>query len=143
LNDLVVEVEAVFAEFQKASRSGEWQRFERLFLPTFFSLDPATAAPVDRQMLIAFLPRRRELFQRAGASGTKLTAIDVTALDPIHAQARTTWTVEYDRPHHPVTLRSTFTLRRTDDGWRIAVYHNHESLLQLLGLETPAVSDRS
>ena len=143
MSDPVAEVEAVFAEFQEASRSEEWQRFERLFLPTFFSLDPATAAPVDRQMLIAFLPRRRGLFQRAGASGTKLATIDVTPLDPIHAQARTTWTVEYERPHDPVTLRSTFTLRRTDDGWRIAVYHNHESLLQILGLDTPAADDHS
>jgi hypothetical protein len=37
-------------------------------------------------------------------------------------------------PHAPVTLRSSFLLRRTEDGWRIAVYLNHESLLELLGV---------
>jgi hypothetical protein len=64
-----------------------------------------------------------------------LTTLDVTQLDPIHALVRTTWTVAYDRPHDPVTLRSTFTLRRTEDGWRIAVYLNHESLLELSAVE--------
>jgi hypothetical protein len=29
-------------------------------------------------------------------------------------------------------LRSSFLVRRTGDGWRIAVYLNHESLLELL-----------
>ena len=137
MSDTTAEIEAFFAEFADASRAEEWERFEHLFLPTFLSLDPTTAAPVERQALIAFLPRRRELFERVGASGTRLATLEITDLDAIHALARTTWSVVYERPHDPVTLRSTFTLRRTDDGWRIAVYLNHESLLELLGLSAP------
>ena len=75
------EIEAVFAEFQEASDSEEWHRFERLFLPTFLSLDPASAAPVERDALIAFLPHRRGLFARAGATGTRMTGLEVVPLD--------------------------------------------------------------
>ena len=134
MSELTAEIEAVFAEFEQASRDEDWQRFDRLFLPAFFSLDPASAAPVERQALISFLPRRRGVFERAGATGTRLATIEVTSLDPLHALAATTWTVLFHGPHDPVTLRSTFLLRRTGDGWRIAVYLNHESLLQILGL---------
>lgn len=133
-DDVVAGIEAVFAEFEAASRSEEWERFDRLFLPVFLSLDPTTAAPIQRDALIAFLPRRRDLFAKAGASGTRLATLEMIELDQLHVLARTTWTVLFDAPHDPVTLRSTFTLRRTEDGWRIAVYLNHESLLELLGL---------
>lgn len=143
MRDVVAEIEAVFDEFEQASRTEEWERFDRLFLPTFLSLDPTTAAPVERRTLIAFLPRRRGLFEKAGASGTELATIDVTQLDPIHALARTTWNVVYDEPHDPVTLRSTFLLRRAEDGWRIAVYLNHERLLELLGLTTVSADPNS
>jgi ketosteroid isomerase-like protein len=140
MNDAVAEIEAMFQEFERAARSQEWGRYEQLFLPTFLSLDPATATPIERDALIAFLPRRRDLFDRAGASGTRLSTLEIIELDPIHALARTTWAVEYDQPHEPVTLRSTFTLRRTENGWRIAVYLNHESLLELLGLNPTQVA---
>ncbi len=72
---------------------------------------------------------RRALFARAGASGTRLAGLEVVPLDSIHVIARTTWDVVFDGPHAPVVLRSSFLLRRTEDGWRIAVYLNHESLL--------------
>ena len=130
------EIEQFFAEFEAASRDERWDRFEDLFLPTFLSLDPGLATPVDVHGLIAFLPRRRGLFESVGATGTRLDGLEVTELDDRHALARSTWSVVYDGPHRPVTLRSTFLLRRVDVAWRIAVYLNHESLAELLA--TPA-----
>lgn len=131
-------IATLFAEFEEASRCEDWERFDRLFLPTFLSLDPSTAAPVERRALIAFLPHRRGLFESAGASGTHLSSLEVDRLDPAHALARTTWSVDFARPHAAVTLRSTFIVRRTEDGWRIAVYLNHESLPELLGADGAA-----
>ncbi len=136
MSEVVGEIEALFAAFEEASEAEQWNRFEHLFLPTFFSLDPATATPVERDALIAFLPHRRGVFARAGARGTTLAGLEVVTLDDQHALARTTWDVLYDEPHDPVRLRSSFLLRRTSGGWRIAVYLNHESLLELLGLDT-------
>jgi hypothetical protein len=132
------EIRDLFAAFEEASRTEEWRRFERLFLPTFLSLDPDSATPVERDALIAFLPHRRGVFARAGASGTRLTGLEVTPLDDSHVLARTSWDVVYDDPHDPVTLRSSFLVRRTEDGWRVAVYLNHESLLVLLAGSNPS-----
>ncbi len=137
MSDVVGDIEELFATFEEASESEQWHRFERLFLPTFLSLDPASATPVERDALIAFLPHRRGVFARAGASGTRLASLEVLPLDDIHVLARTTWDVLYDGPHDPVTLRSSFLVRRTEEGWRIAVYLNHESLLELLGGGAP------
>ena len=122
-----------FADFERASADQAWDRYGSMFLPTFLNLDPDTAAAVARDDLIAFLPHRKGLFERAGATGTTLTDLEIETLDERHVLARTTWAVQFNEQHHPVVLRSTFTLRR-EDGWRIAVYLNHESLLELLGL---------
>jgi hypothetical protein len=127
-----VEIQHLFEAFEQASESEEWSRFEHLFLPTFLSLDPDSAAPVERGALIAFLPHRRGVFARAGATGTSLASLEVVPLDDFHVWAHTTWDVLYEDPHEPVTLRSSFLVRRGADGWRIAVYLNHESLVRLL-----------
>jgi hypothetical protein len=118
--------------FEEASETEEWHRFERLFLPSSSARpklgDPCGACGVDR---VPAAPSG--VFARAGASGTRLAGLEVVPLDAIHVLARTTWDVLYDDPHDPVTLRSSFLVRHTEDGWRIAVYLNHESLLELLG----------
>lgn len=132
MSDVTTQIQQVFTEFEEASHAEDWSRFEDLFLPTFLSLDPAVAAPVDVRSLIAFLPRRRGVFESAGATGTRLASIEISELDERHSLARTTWSVVYDEPHEPVTLRSTFLLRYVDGSWRIAVYLNHESLTELL-----------
>lgn len=104
-----------------------------MFLPHFLTMDPTSAAPVAREALIAFLPRRKSIFERAGATGTTLGSLHVEPLDDNHILARTTWDVVFDHDRDPVALRSTFILRR-EDRWRIAAYLNHGSLLELLGL---------
>ncbi len=130
-------VRAFFDAFGRASEAGDWASYGTMFLPTFMSLDPNAAAPVDRDRLIAFLPHRRQLFERAGVTGTRLSELSVTDLDDRHAIAQTTWAVDFDVPRDPVVLRSTFLLRR-DDVWRIAVYLNHDVLGELLASPTPS-----
>jgi ketosteroid isomerase-like protein len=131
------EIEAFFADFENASDTEDWARYGDMFLEQFLNLDPASAGTVARDDLIAFLPRRRAVFERAGATGTRLTDLRVERLDDIHVLARTTWDVVFDHEHASVQLRSTYVLRH-EDRWRIAMYLNHGSLLELLGLTTPA-----
>ncbi len=96
------------------------------------NLDPASAGMVARNDLVAFLPHRKTVFERAGATGTRLVGLHIDNLDTTHALARTTWEVIFGREHAPVTLETTFVLR-FEDRWRIAVYLNHGSLPELLG----------
>ena len=127
------EIARFFSDFDHASRNEDWARYGELFLEKFLSMDPGSAAPVACDDLIAFLPRRKSIFQRAGATGTRLASLDIEALDDAHVLARTTWDVVFDHDHDPVILRSTFILRH-EERWRIAVYLNHGSLLEILGL---------
>ncbi|MBV9831139.1 MAG: nuclear transport factor 2 family protein [Marmoricola sp.] len=127
------QVAAFFVEFEQASEQQDWGRYEGLFLDQFLSADPTSAGVVARDALITFLPHRKAVFERAGATGTTLVDLDVEQLDDKHVLASTTWAVVFDHDHDPVQLRSTFLLRH-DDRWRIAVYLNHGNLLELLGL---------
>lgn len=127
----VNEIEEFFADFERASEDENWAHYGELFLGEFMNMDPSSAGAVARNDLIAFLPRRKAVFERAGATGTRLTRLQVERLDGTHALARTTWEVVFDREHTPVNLETTFVLR-FEDRWRIAVYLNHGSLLELL-----------
>jgi hypothetical protein len=126
------EIAELFADFERASDEEDWAHYGELFLESFLNLDPETAGPVARDDLIAFLPHRKGVFDRAGATGTRLRTLRVEPLDAGHALARTTWDVTFTRERTPVVLETTFLLRR-EDRWRIAVYLNHGSLLELLG----------
>jgi ketosteroid isomerase-like protein len=127
------EIEAFFADFEQASAAEDWARYGDLFLADFMNMDPDHAATLALADLIAFLPHRKAVLRRAGATGTKLADLRVESLDEAHALARTTWNVLFDHDHPRVELKTTFVLRN-QGGWRIAVYLNHGSLLELLGL---------
>jgi ketosteroid isomerase-like protein len=127
------EIEAFFADFESAADNEDWTRYGDMFLEQFFNMDPASARTVARDDLIAFLPHRKTVFERAGATGTRLANLHLERLDEIHVLARTTWDVLFNHDHAPVQLRSTFVLRH-EDRWRIALYLNHGTLLELLGL---------
>jgi uncharacterized protein DUF4440 len=134
---VTTEVEGFFHAFEQASVRQDWAGYGAMFLPEFLSIDPTSTRTVAREDLIAFLPQRKAMFEKAGAAGTTLASLAIDALDERHAIARTNWDVVFDAAaggdRGPVVLRSTFLLRK-EDGWRIAVYLNHESLLELLGL---------
>ena len=128
-------IESFFSEFAEASDNEDWATYGDLFLDQFLNVDPSRCAPVARDDLIAFLPQRRILFESAGATGTRLVDVQTDSLDDRHALARTRWEVVFDRDHAPVELDTTFLLRH-EDRWRIALYLNHGSLPELLGVAT-------
>ena len=134
--DRTGEIEAFFADFERATTQEDWARYGEMFLADFLNLDPTAAGPLARDDLIAFLPRRKAFFERFGATGTRLADVQVQTLDGTHALARTRWDVLFDHDHPPVTLETTFLLRH-EDRWRIAVYLNHRSLPELLATTTP------
>ncbi|MDN5769055.1 MAG: nuclear transport factor 2 family protein [Humibacillus sp.] len=131
--DHTASIQSFFRDFASASDNQDWPRYGDLFLEQFMNIDPTASAPLGREHLIAFLPRRRMIFSSVGATGTRLVDLQVESIDDRHALARTKWEVEFDHDHVPVELDTTFLLRH-EDRWRIAVYLNHGSLLELLGL---------
>ncbi len=126
-------IEAFFSEFAAASDNEDWTRYGDLFLDQFLNASPDMCAPLAREHLIAFLPQRRALFDSVGATGTRLVDLQFESLDDFHVLARTKWEVTFDHEHPYVELDTSFLLRH-EDRWRIAVYLNHKSLPELLGL---------
>ena len=131
-DDPIDAVRQFFADFEDASSNQDWEQYGEMFLPAFLNLDPDSAATVARDDLIAFLPHRKAVFDRARAVSTALTSLEVEPLDDRHVLARTVWEVRFEHERDPVSLRTTFILRN-EDHWRVAVYLNHGSLLELLG----------
>jgi hypothetical protein len=130
-------IEAFFDEFAAASDAGDWDRYGDMFLTQFMNADPATATVIARDDLIAFLPHRKGVFERAGATGTALASLATTHLDDRHVLAETTWSITYEpgrAPEEVPVLHATFVLR-LEDRWRVALYLNHNNLLELLGLD--------
>lgn len=133
------EIAQFFGDFESASRREDWAAYGEMFLPQFTNIDPGAVTTVAREDLIAFLPHRKGVFGRAGASGVVLATLDVDPLDERHVLARTTWEVLFDEAGGaPAVLRTAFLLRH-EDRWRIAVYLNHDVLADVLasGAEPP------
>jgi hypothetical protein len=54
-------------------------------------------------------------------------------LDDHHTLARTSWLLRLrgESAHAPITLKSTFVLRREQGEWRIVLYLNHQDMAEL------------
>ena len=84
--DRTSEIQAFFADFERASADEAWDRYGDMFLATFMNMDPAVARPLARDDLVAFLPHRKAVFERVGATGTRLASLDVDI-----STTRTSW----------------------------------------------------
>ncbi len=81
------------------------------------------------------------MFASIGARGMALTDATETPLDDLHTLVRTTWTVEFEDPRadRPLTMSSSFLLRQEPDGWRIAVYLNHQDVAAVIAADRPGL----
>ncbi|MFD6179390.1 MULTISPECIES: antibiotic biosynthesis monooxygenase family protein [unclassified Isoptericola] len=118
-----------FAAFFEAMSDDEGGSGADGFAEQFLSLDPSTVAVVGREQLRAALPARHAMFGSIGATGTRLSGLDVTRLDDRHVLARTTWDVLFaDESAEPMRLESTYLLRRDGGRWQAVVYLNHRDV---------------
>jgi hypothetical protein len=119
----------VRAALESLSGTGSADAFHDQFL----SLDPATVTLVSREQLEQAIPARRAMFAAVGATGTTLRHVEVHELDDLHVLATTTWDVELvDKRAEPLTLESSYLMRRIDAAWRVLVYLNHRDIAAVL-----------
>jgi hypothetical protein len=140
------DVRSFFDRYQQATDSLDSEVLAESFQEFFLNLDPGSATPVSRDALIRALPGRGQLFASIGASGADLATIAESPLDDQHTLVTTSWIVRFgDReegeeqagaeaqPVEPLTLHSTFLLRRDPGGpWRIVVYLNHQDIVKMI-----------
>lgn len=126
-----LETERSVRSFFEAMSAGEADSGADLFHDPFLSLDPTTVAVVGREHLRAALPARAKLFASVGARRAELQDVQVTALDDLHVLAATVWTMATEQSS-PITLESTYLLRREAGSWSAVVYLNHHDARDLL-----------
>jgi hypothetical protein len=135
------EIAELFADFTNpGGRSNT--KMSDLFSEEFLNLDPASCSVVQRGQLIAALPARSQLFSSIGAEGTTLVELEEHRIDEAHRLVHTAWKVRFTDPDaKPLTLRSTYLLRREDDSWRAVVYLNHLDLKDEIGARLRSLPD--
>jgi hypothetical protein len=129
------DVHRFLLRFREAGDRLDVDSIRDCFLETFLSLDPNTASTLDREIMLAALPKRRALFDSLGAGEAQLHEARELPLDETHTLVRTVWKMPLNPTpagRNELLLRSTFLLRRTSDGWRIAAYLNHEDVTALV-----------
>ena len=126
------DVREFFERFQRASRDLDAGVLTACFADQFLSLDSSSAHTLSPIALIAALPRRKALFESIGSDGLELDELDEMPLDDYHTLVRTSWLLRRrGESHAPITLQSTFLLRREQREWRIVVYLNHQDMGEL------------
>ena len=124
------DVEAFITEFQRRGDDPDADTGEQ-FAEQFLNADPTHAGVVTRDMLVAALPARRKIFEKAGVAGLRRVATSQLDLDARHLLVTTDW--DADRPGQPsLRLESTFLVRRESHGLCILVYLNHHDIVALL-----------
>lgn len=127
------DVRAFFGRYERAGEDLDAEALASMFWPVFMSLDASSAAALSPQALLAALPRRKQLFEAIGSDGLVLADISEMPLDDLHTLVRTSWNLRMRNqlPRDPVSLRSTFLLRKDDQAWRIVLYLNHQDMSKL------------
>jgi len=80
------------------------------------------------------------LFEAIGGDGMELADLSETPLDDRHTLVRTSWNLRMRNGtgRDPISLRSTFILRRDDGAWRIVLYLNHQDMAKFFTGLAPA-----
>jgi len=124
------DVRAFFRRYERAAEDINRDELTALFADVFMSLDASSMHALSPQALLAALPRRRQLFEAIGSDGMELAELSETPLDDRHTLVRTSWNLRMRNGtgRDPISLRSTFILRRDDGAWRIVLYLNHQDM---------------
>jgi hypothetical protein len=124
------DVRAFFRRYERAAEDIDSEELTALFADVFMSLDASSVNTLSPQALLAGLPRRKQLFESIGSDGMELADLSEMPLDDRHTLVRTSWNLRIRNgvPRDPISLRSTFILRRDDGAWRIVLYLNHQDM---------------
>lgn len=127
------DVHEFFERYERASRNLDPDVLAPCFADQFLSLDSSSAHSLTPAALMAALPHRKAMFESIGSEGLELGQIEETPLDDVHTLVRTSWILRLrgESPRTPITLWSTFLLRREQGAWQIVLYLNHQDMGKL------------
>ena len=122
-------VAAFFRSFEERNAGGEIRAITAQFADVFLAGSPQGARCVKAEDFALALPKRKELFASMGCTGSRLEALEETALDARYTLARTRWSFSIVREgmeRREVLLESTFLLDMGGAEPRILMYLAHQ-----------------
>jgi hypothetical protein len=111
------------AFFQHFSADADRNALAECFADVFLVGDASGAQPVPREAFLRSLPKRAEMFAKAGVGKPELAELSYDVLDESYIFARTEWCAD------PIRLVASYLVHRNEDGaLHVVVYLNHKGL---------------
>lgn len=124
---------AEFLESFERSRKENAEAHTALYAETFLAGGPDGARCVRAEDFLKALPRRKEMFERAGCRRTELAGVTETPLGERYSMARTKWRMFFEREGgrmEVVEVESTFIVDFGGGATRIVAYLAHDDALK-------------
>ena len=123
---------AEFLESFERSRTGGAEAAAALYAETFLAAGPDGARCIRAEDFVKALPKRKEMFERAGLRRTELAGVTETPLGQRYSMARTKWRMFFEREggEKVVEVESTFLVDTSGAAPRILAYVAHHDALK-------------
>lgn len=121
--------------FAELNSKGTPEAAAGLFAATFLAAGPQGATCVRNEDFVRMLPKRKELFERAGWRKTELVAVEESMLGARYALAKTRWRFAFERSGgagEDVMVESSFLVDCGVEPWRIVLYLAHQDIFVVL-----------
>jgi hypothetical protein len=116
------------AFFRHFSADADRDALAGCFADAFLVGDASGARPVPRDAFLSSLPKRAELFARAGIGAPELDRLSFDDLDERYLWARTEWTAPRAEGGE-IRLIASYLMHRQENGdLCVVVYLNHKGL---------------
>jgi hypothetical protein len=127
-------MQAFFEAFEAGSEAGDAASLAKLYTESFLVANPNGVQVVRASDLLQIIPKRKQMLDAAGCQAAKLVSLSETRLDDHYSMVRTEWRwrVKGDENGSEITLPSTFIVRRSSEGLRIAFYLAHGDITAVL-----------
>jgi hypothetical protein len=123
---------AEFMERFERSRAEGADAAGALYAETFLAGGPQGARCIRAEDFIHALPKRKEMFERAGCRKTELAGVTETPLGERYAMAQTKWRMAFEREggrEEVLEVESTFLVDFGEEAPRILAYLAHQDAL--------------
>lgn len=125
---------AEFMESFERSRAAGDEAAAAMYAETFLAGGPEGARCIRAADFLKALPKRKEMFERAGCRKTELAGVTEAPLGERYAMARTKWRMSFEREggrQDVVEVESTFIVDFGGDAPRIIAYLAHHDALKM------------
>lgn len=135
MNAVEPTMRAFFEAFEASSATGDAASLAKLYTASFVVAGPNGVHVVKASDLAHIVPKRKQTLGAAGCGDAKLVSLNETRLDDHYSMVRAEWRWQVncgDSESPEITLPSTYIVRRSSEGFRIAFYLAHGDIVAVL-----------